>query len=289
MRYEGAVYRPPSEGRSLIVQVTIGCSHNRCTFCDMYKAKKFRMRDMDEILEDLRWARRRYKNVEKIFLADGDALIMPTERLITILKEIKSLFPECKRVTVYGSPKSILLKNEEELSLLKSFGLYMVYLGVESGDDEILVNVNKGVSSQELIKAGKKIKTSGMKISCTIISGLGGKEKWEEHALNSSKVINEIDPDYLGLLTLMVNEEAPISNDVKSGKLTLLSPKEVMAETYNLVKLLNLTSCVFRSNHASNYAPLAAVLGEEKEGLLEKIEEFLKGREEYREEYFRGL
>lgn len=289
MRYEGAVYRPPSEGRSLIVQATIGCSHNKCSFCNMYKAKQFRMRNLDEVIEDLMWARNKYGYIEKIFIADGDALIMPTDRLIIILDKIKELFPECKRVTVYASPRSILLKTQEELQLLKSKGLTMVYLGVESGDDEILLKVNKGANSKELIEAGRKIKDSGIKLSCTLISGLGGVENWKNHAINSAKVINLINPDYLGLLTLMTPEDAPIYEEIKKGNLTLLNPKEVMKEIYELVKGLNLTNCIFRSNHASNYAPLAAVLGEEKERLLSDIEGFLEGNNGFKPEYFRGL
>ncbi|WP_404987864.1 radical SAM protein [Clostridium culturomicium] len=275
MRYEGTVYRPPSEGRSLIIQATIGCSHNKCTFCEMYKDKKFRMRNIDEVFEDLRSARARYSYIEKIFLADGDALIIPTNRLILILDEINSLFPECKRITVYASPKSILLKSPEELSLLKEHGLYMVYLGLESGDDTILAAVNKGASSSQLIEAGKRIKDADIKISCTLISGLGGKEKWTEHAINSAKVINEIDPDYLGLLTLRV-ENRLINQDVINGRLTLLSAKEVLEEAHLLIKNLDLSNCVFRSNHASNYVSLGAVLGDEKEELLQDIEEILK-------------
>lgn len=289
MRYEGAVYRPPSEGRSLIVQATIGCSHNKCSFCEMYKAKKFRMRKVEEVIEDLRDARTRYKHIDKIFLADGDALIMPTDRLVAILKAVRTLFPECNRVTIYGSAKSILLKSEEELSLLKQNGLYMIYLGVESGDDEILAKINKGVSAAEMIMAGKKVKSVGMKISCTIISGLGGKEKWREHAKNSAKLMNEIDPDYLGLLTLMISDKVPMAKEIKEGRLTLLSPKEVMVETYELAKGLNLTNCVFRSNHASNYVSLAAILDKEREVLLDEIKSFIDGKDMYIEEDYRSL
>lgn len=289
MRYEGAVYRPPSEGRSLIIQATIGCSHNKCTFCDMYKAKKFRMRSLEDIFEDLKWARSRYNYIEKIFLADGDALIMPTNKLVTILEEIKMLFPECKRVSIYASPKSILLKKEEDLSLLKEKGLHMVYLGIESGDEEVLTRVNKGATPTELISAGQRVKGCGIKLSCTLISGLAGKENWKNHAKNSARVINEIDPDYLGLLTLMISNEAPISREVQEGRLTLMSPKEIMEETFELVKALDLTSCVFRSNHASNYAPLGAVLGLEKQRLLKEIQEFIAGDEVFREEHFRGF
>lgn len=289
MRYEGAVYRPPSEGRSLIVQATIGCSHNKCSFCNMYKVKQFRMRNLDEVIEDLTWAREKYGYIEKIFIADGDALIMPSDKIIIILDKINELFPQCKRVTIYASPRSILLKTPEELQILKSKGLTMVYLGIESGDDEILLKVNKGATSKELIEAGKKIKNSGIKLSCTLISGLGGVENWKNHAINSAKVINGIDPDYLGLLTLMTPEDAPIYEEIKKGSLVLLNPKEVMEEVYDLVKGLELTNCIFRSNHASNYAPLAAVLGKEKERLLSDIEGFLEGENNFKPEYFRGL
>lgn len=289
MRYEGAVYRPPSEGRSLIIQATIGCSHNKCSFCNMYKAKQFRIRKIDETIKDLIWAREKYGYIEKVFIADGDALIIPTDKLIVILDKIKELFPECKRVTVYASPRSILLKTKEELQLLRDKGLAMVYLGIESGDDEILRRINKGATSKELIEVGKKVKESGIKLSCTLISGLGGVGKLKNHALNSAKVINAIDPDYLGLLTLMTPEDTPIYEEIKSGELILLSPKEVMEEVYELVKALEVTKCIFRSNHASNYAPLAAVLGEEKEKLLSDIEGFLEGENNFKPEYFRGL
>jgi radical SAM superfamily enzyme YgiQ (UPF0313 family) len=289
MRYEGAVYRPPSEGRSLIVQATIGCSHNKCSFCNMYKVKQFRMRNLDEVIEDLTWAREKYGYIEKIFIADGDALIIPSDKIIIILDKINELFPQCKRVTIYASPRSILLKTPEELQILKSKGLTMVYLGIESGDDEILLKVNKGATSKELIEAGRKIKNSGIKLSCTLISGLGGVENWKNHAIHSAKVINSIDPDYLGLLTLMTPEDAPIYEEIKKGNLVLLNPKEVMEEVYHLVKGLELTNCIFRSNHASNYAPLAAVLGKEKERLLSDIEGFLEGEGNFKPEYFRGL
>ncbi|MEG0132511.1 MAG: radical SAM protein [Clostridium sp.] len=289
MRYEGAVYRPPSEGRSLIIQGTIGCSHNKCSFCNMYKAKQFRIRKLEDIIQDLKWARENYKYIEKIFIADGDALIIPTKILVAILDEIKGLFPECKRVTVYASPKSIILKTQDDLEILKNKGLSMVYLGIESGDDDVLTRVNKGATAEELIEAGGKIKASGIKLSCTVINGLGGKENWENHAINSARVINGIDPDYLGLLTLMTPEDAPIYNEVIEGKLTLLNPQEVMVEIYEFVSRLNLANCVFRSNHASNYAPLAGILGADKEQLLLDIKNFLQGQEGFKPEHFRGL
>lgn len=289
MRYEGLVYRPPSEGFSLIIQGTIGCSHNNCSFCDMYRDKNFRMRSVEEVIEDLVMARKSYDYVDKIFIADGDALIIPTDRLIIILDKIRELFEECKKVSVYASPKSIDIKSVDELKLLKSKGLDMVYLGVESGDDEILVEINKGVNSDKLIECGKKIKDAKIKLSCTLISGLGGKEKWEQHAKNSARVLSSIDPDYLGLLTLSTPKGTPIYDEVNSGKLTILKPNEVIEETYELVKGLELTRCVFRSNHASNYINFGATLGNEKEKLLKDIENVLGGKGNYKAENLRGF
>lgn len=276
MRYEGTLYRPPSEAYSLIVQATIGCSHNKCTFCSMYKDKKFRIRSTKEILEDFKIARERYKYVERIFLADGDALIIKTSELKKILTFIKEYFPECERVGIYGSPKSILVKSLDELRELKSLGLGIVYLGVESGSEKILKMINKGVTRDEMVEAGKRIVESGIKLSVTIISGLGGKEYSFEHARETAKVINEINPHYLGLLTLLVEDGTSLYEDIKNGKFQLLSPREVLLETKELVKNLEVDNCVFRSNHASNYVPLAGTLPQDKDLILMQIEEGLK-------------
>lgn len=276
MRYEGTLYRPPSEAYSLIVQATIGCSHNKCSFCSMYKDKKFRIRNTDEIIEDFKIGRERFNYVERVFLADGDALIIKTSELKKILTSIKEIFPECKRVGIYGSPKSILLKSIDELKELEALGLGIVYLGVESGSDKILRMINKGVTRDEMIEAGKRIVESGIKLSVTIISGLGGKEYSLEHARETAEVINEINPHYLGLLTLIVEDGTPLYDDVKSGKFKLLSPGEILNETRELVKNLDVDNCVFRSNHASNYVPLRGTLPQDKEIILMQIEEGLK-------------
>lgn len=289
MRYEGVVYRPPSEAYSLIIQVTLGCSHNKCTFCSMYKDKKFKIRKVEDVIEDLEMSRAYYKYVKRIFLADGDALILKTGDLETILIKIKELFPECERVGVYGTPGDILRKSREDLIKLKNLGLGIIYLGIESGSDEILKDINKGVTSKEIIEAGKKVVDTGIKLSTTLISSLGGKEKWKQHAVESARVINEINPDYLGLLTLMVEPNTEMYNKIQQGKLTLLSPKEVMIETRELVKNLQVNNCVFRSNHASNYAPLGAVLNEEKEILLENLNYLIDGNYDFKDESFRRL
>lgn len=287
MRYEGAIYRPPSEAYSLIIQVTLGCSHNKCTFCNMYKDKKFKIRKLKDIFEDLEMAREYYKTVKRVFLADGDALILKMEDLEAILIKMKELFPECDRIGIYGTPKDILRKSEEDLIKLKNLGLDIIYLGIESGSDVILNDVKKGVTASEMIEAGKKVMRTGIKLSVTIISGLGGKEKWMEHAVESAKVISSINPDYVGLLTLMVEPETEIYEKIANKELTLLSPIEVMMETREFIKNLEVDNCVFRSNHASNYAPLAATLNEDKERVLNQINSIIENGSGFKEEYFR--
>ena len=214
MRYEGRVFRPPSEAYSLIVQSTIGCSHNKCTFCDMYKEKKFRVRPLHEVLEDFDLARRAYRHIDRIFLADGDALVRKSSDWIKILEHIKRVIPECERVTSYASPKSILAKTPSELETLHKLGLEMVYMGVESGSDTILTKINKGETRDEIIRAGKMIMDSGIKLSVTAISGLGGTDMWEEHAVETGKAFSEIKPHYIGLLTLMFEGDTPLYRDM---------------------------------------------------------------------------
>lgn len=287
MRYEGAVYRPPSEARSLIIQVTIGCSHNKCTFCNMYKDKKFRVRNIEEIVQDLKESREYYRTVKRIFLADGNALVLKNEDLKKILLAIKELFPECERVGIYAAPNDILNKTVEELKQLNELGINIAYLGIESGSDEILRDTKKGVTSQQMIEAGKKIVSSGIELSVMIISGLGGKEKWKQHALQSAKVLNEINPQYAALLTLLINPGTEMHEKIQNGSMKLLDAKEVMIETKELITNLNLENCVFRSNHASNYVALGGVLPEDKNDLLRQLEEALDENYDYKDELFR--
>ena len=289
MRYEGVVYRPPSEVHSLIIQVTIGCSHNGCSFCGMYSEKKFRIRDLKDIMEDLEQAKLTYGIVKKIFLADGDALVLETNKLKSILLKIRELFPECERVGIYGTPNDILKKSLDELRELKGFGIGIVYLGVESGSNEILKSINKGVTNQEMHAAGQKIKESGIKLSVTLISGIGGKAKIAEHAVESAKLISAINPDYVGLLTLMLENGTPIYEDAQKGIFQVLTPKEIMYETREFIRNVEVTDCVFRSNHASNYMALAGTLPGDKSQLLEDIDFALKGEYRYKQEEYRRL
>jgi radical SAM superfamily enzyme YgiQ (UPF0313 family) len=289
MRYEGIIYRPPSEADSLIVQATLGCAHNGCSFCSMYKSKRFRIKNTEEICMDLEEERKKYKRIKRIFLADGDALVIQTQDLMKILKKIKELFPECERVGIYGTPKDINSKSADELKLLSSMGLGIIYMGIESGSDRILKSVNKGVTSEEIVRAGESVVKSGMKLSTTLISGLGGKELYLEHAIESARVISEINPHYVGLLTLMVEKGTRVYEDVRNRTFELLTPDDIMVETYKFLESLDVSGCIFRSNHASNYVPLGGRLPDEKEKLLKLIKDILEGKYKYREEFNRRL
>lgn len=290
MRYEGTVYRPPSEAGSLIIQLTIGCARNTCTFCAMYKDKNFRIRPLEDVVEDLQMAREYYSRikVKRVFLADGDALIVKTADLLYILGKVKELFPECERISMYGAPKDILGKTPEELKTLKEAGLDMIYMGIESGDDEVLKFVKKGATQAEMIEAGKKIKDAGMILSVTLISGLGGRKYLKEHAINSAKVITEIKPEYVGFLTLLVEEGTPMYDQLKNGEIELLKPQEVLEEMKLFVNNVDSEGTVFRANHASNYIPLGGTFNRDKESLLAQITEAEK-RNTFKSDYFRAL
>ena len=288
MRYEGRVFRPPSEAYSLIVQVTVGCSHNKCTFCDMYKEKRFHLRKLEDVLEDFNIARRQYRHIERVFLADGDALIRKTEDLAVILKHIRKIIPECRRVTSYGSPKSILTKSPEDLALLHSLGLEMIYRGLESGNEQVLKHINKGVTVEDIVRAGQMVKDAGMKLSVTAISGLGGTEMWKEHAIDTAKAFSRMKPDYIGLLTLMFEGDVPLRRECEEGKFHLLTAPQVAKETLLMLEHIDSEGSVFRSNHASNYLTLKGTLNRDREAMCEQIRTALE-RGGYKKEYFRAL
>lgn len=290
MRYEGSIYRPPSEAYSLIVQVTIGCAHNDCTFCSMFKDKQFRVRNVEEVLQDLANARKSYKHVEKIFLADGDALVLTNQKLLVILNEIAKLFPECDRVGIYGTPQDVNKKTMAELEELRDAGVGIIYIGAESGNDQVLLDIKKGATRGEIIEAIKKIEESGIKSSVTFISGLAGRDNWEKHAIDSGTMISETEPSYVGLLTLMVEQGAPLYQDIKSGKFNQLTPEEVVAETALLLKNVNVEkTCVFRSNHASNYVSLRGDLPMDKEKMLGQLRAAMENKGMLKDERFRAL
>lgn len=289
VQYEGRVFRPPSEAYSLIVQVTIGCSHNKCTFCDMYKEKKFRVRKLEEVKADFDAAKKIYRNgVQRIFLADGDALMCRAEHLAEILRYIKRTFPECERITSYGSPASILCKTPEELSLLHELGLEMIYLGLESGSDEVLQRVNKGETADEIVRAGQMVKEAGMKLSVTAIAGLGGDELSKEHAIKTGQALSKMKPDYIGLLTLLFELPTPLMRDWQEGRFHLLSPIEIAQETLTLLENIDSEGSVFRANHASNYVNLSGTLNQDKGQMIARLKQALDGKINFRSEAFRA-
>ncbi|QAT43294.1 radical SAM protein [Aminipila luticellarii] len=290
MRYEGNIFRPPSEAYSLIVQVTIGCTHNTCTFCSMFKDKEFRVRDVREVLEDLDMARTYYKHVEKIFLADGDALCLSNNKLMVILEHIRKMFPECKRVGAYGTPQDVLVKTPDELVQLRENGLGIIYIGAESGSQKVLDAVNKGVTREQIIEAVKKIQKAGIKASVTFISGLAGPDDMEEHALETASMISEMEPSYVGLLTLMVEPAAPIYKDIREGRFKVLTAEEVLGETALMLKNIHVTKkCVFRSNHASNYVSLKGDLPQDKEKMMNQLKRAMENTNLIKDERFRAL
>lgn len=274
MQYEGIVYRPPSEARSLIIQVTIGCAHNTCTFCNMYKAKKFRIRSLEEIFSDLAEFQEYYgSNIRRVFLADGDALVMKTADLLTILAEIKRLFPYVERITSYGTAQDILHKSEEELKQLKTAGLTMIYMGAETGSNEILRRIQKGVTTEQLIEAGKKIKQCGLQSSITLISGLGGRELVEEHALACAHLITETHPDYASFLTLGIYKDTKLYESVQNGEFEEITPEEILEEMLLFLEHVDSSGTIFRTNHASNYVILAGTLNKDIPQMKQQLKE----------------
>lgn len=286
--YSYPLYRPPSEARSLIIQITEGCSHNKCAFCYMYKDKKFRLKSDEEIKNHVEYLKKSYPDPDRIFIADGDFLALSTDKIIKILSMIKSNFKDVTRISTYGGPKNILTKTDEELEMIKTNGLDMVYMGVESGSDEVLNLMQKGVSADEMREAGIRVKKANFILSCMIISGLGGKGLSKEHGVMSGKIISDISPDYFSLLTLLIEDGSKLEEMVKKGKFKVLSSEEVIMETYDMLANCELKNTVFRSNHPSNYVSLKGTLNKDKSAMMAKLLKHLSDND-YRNEYYRSL
>ena len=285
--YEGTIWRPPSEARSLIVQATIGCAHNQCTFCTMYKDKKFRIRSVEEIKQDILYASKTYgMQIQKMFFADGDALSIPTEDLVEVITYAKKQMPWLISISSYGTALDVLKKGEEQLKQLKKAGLSMIYMGAETGDETILKDIKKGITKQQLIEAGKYLKNAEIANSITLISGLGGRKNLKEHAINSAHLISEIKPEYLGFLTLMLDEKAVIYEKIKNGEMELLQPEDVVEEMRLFLEHVDSEGTVFRANHASNYVILKGTLNKDRESMIEQLkkveEDCLFRKESYR-------
>lgn len=265
MRYEGDIYSPHIAGDDYILQCTIGCSHNRCTFCYMYKNKQYRVRELGEIFKDIALAKEFYGDVKKVFLADGDALNMPAENLIKILACLYDAFSGLVYVGTYASAASILAKSPSELAELQKYGLSEVHLGVESGDEKILSAIQKGVNYQEMVEAGRKIKQSGINLFVTLILGLAGKNPDSfSHAQNTARICNEIQPEYIGLLTIITQPGTKLYEKVQSGEFTVPGDLEILAEMRLLIQGLELKNTGLTSIHPSNCISLEGFLPKDK-------------------------
>ncbi len=291
MRYVGTVVRPPSEARSYILQVTLGCSHNDCTFCGTYLDKPFRVRPMAEVLEDIALAGRQLPDTRRVFLADGNALVQSTRRLIGVLDALAAAFPQLGRVGIYANARDLLGKSDAELATLAEKKLKIVYVGLESGSDAVLRRIGKGATASEMVEAVHKANGAGMRVSVIALLGIGGTDLSVEHAEATGRVVSEMDPQYLSMLTLMLVPGTPLHQDWQSGTFQMLRPEESLAELHRVVANLDgLSRCIFRTNHASNYLPLAGTFSRDKAKLLATLEEAsAQGPSVLRPEYWRAL
>jgi len=289
MHYEGNCIRPPSEAYSILLQVTVGCSHNKCTFCGTYKGERFRIKDDRIIMSDILFASKYMKRQDRAFLMDGDALIIPQKRLVWILDRIQEHLPWVKRMGAYANAKSLRMKSLEELIVLREKGLGILYLGVETGDEETLKRIRKGTSAQNLIKVGRKVREAGIKLSVTVLLGIAGRARSLEHARATGKLLSAMDPNYVGALTVMLIPGTPLHQDYLEGKFELLTEREVLLELKEMIAHTNLSRGLFFSNHASNYLPIRARLPKGKQEALDLIDAALAGEIGLRQEWMRAL
>ncbi len=273
MKYEGDIIRPPSEATSLLLQVTVGCSHNRCTFCPSFKDKRFRIKSLEEIVEDLEYASRRIRQVDRLFLCDGDALIVPQKRLLEILEAVRKHLPGVGRIGTYGNAKSILRKSVEELRELREHGLGIVYLGIETGNEELLRKIRKGATYDQIVEAGRRVKEAGIALSATVLLGIGGIEKSTEHARDTARILTDVDPDFAGVLTVMIVPGTPLDEERKAGTFVLPGTFDLLKELSLIVSGARFSNCFFTANHASNYLPLRARMPRDREKVARLIDE----------------
>ncbi len=291
MRYVGKVYRPPSEADAYLLQATIGCSWNKCTYCDMYRDKPtFRLRPLEETLEDMRMAAAQAgSRIQKLFVMDGDAMCMPVEHWRAILTLAYELYPNLRRVSCYAMAKNILEKTQEEMNELQSLGLRQLYIGPESGDDITLKRIAKGSTAQQHIDAADRAHNAGMKMSVIFLLGAGGKERSQEHAFASAQLASAMNPHFLSALTLTIVPETPIDRMAKKGKFVLPDKKALLQELHTFIKHAQPSRSIFRTNHASNYLPIAGTLPQDKDQMLQVIGMALGGDIPLRPEWRRGL
>jgi len=289
INYQEPLFRPPSEARSLILQVTIGCSNNKCAFCDMYTSKKFKARKFLEIQKEIQDVAKLNLPVQKVFLADGDAFVLSTKKLLEICTEINFNFPKVRRISSYALPSNINKKSIEELKQLKEAGLEMLYIGLESGDDEVLDLITKQETFESSKTALLKLKQAGIKASVMVLIGLGGLKHSNLHAINSAKLINETNPEYVSTLVLSFPFGVEKYQKAFKGDYIEMNKMELLIELKTFIENLDLESSIFRSDHASNYLVLKGVLGKDKQVFLQQINYALDNNNVLRKEWMRGL
>jgi radical SAM superfamily enzyme YgiQ (UPF0313 family) len=284
--------RPPSEANSLLLPVTIGCSHNKCTFCGTYTGVKFRIRPLEDIKRDIDKVAKNYSwSLRRVFLENGDAIIAPQRLLVPVLKYLNEKFPNLERIGSYSTPQAALIKSVDELKELHKLGLKIVYLGVETGDEELLKKIDKGATYDQIVEAGRKIKQAGITLSVTVLLGLGGKEGSQKHALGTAKILTDLDPDFAGALTVILVPGTPLYKDREEGRFELISPFQTLEELKTIIENANFSDCFFTANHASNYLPIKARLPKQKAAVLKLIDEVLESRDmsRLRPEFTRAL
>lgn len=287
--YQGRLIRPPSEAYSILIQVTLGCSHNKCTFCGTYKDKRFAIKDDRVILQDLAFAQKHCRRQDRLFLMDGDAMIIPQKRLVWILDQIREKLPWVQRVGLYANSKSVRMKSDEDLAELKAKGLDMVYYGVESGDDETLRRIRKGADADTLVRQGRRLIDAGLTVSVTVLLGIGGRERSMEHARATGDLLTRMDPQFVGALTVIVIPGTALADEQAAGTWTLPSQMELLAELREMVAATRLSRGLFTSNHASNYLPLKIRYPDQQADALKVIDAALAGRVGLKPEWMRAL
>ncbi len=289
MHYEGTCIRPPPEASSILLQVTLGCSHNRCTFCGTFKDKRFQIKADDIILSDILFASTYMKGQDQVFLMDGDALIIPQKRLMWILERIQEHLLWVKRVGAYANTKSIGMKSLHELVELRENGLGKLYLGVETGDDEIRKKIDKGSTAQQCLEMGRRVKDAGMQLTLTLLLGIGGKAKSLAHARVTGELVSAIDPDYVGLLTVILIPGTPLWEEHERGDFAMPDERGLLMEMREMIAHTNVSHCLFTSQHASNYLLIRAWLPEGKQEVMDMIDAALRGEIGLRPEWVRSF
>ena len=289
MHYEGNIIRPPSEANSILLQVTVGCSRNKCTFCGTYQGERFKIKSDAIVMADIEFAAEYCRRQRRVFLCDGDALIIPQKRLLRILQAIRTRLPWVTRIGAYANAKSLEMKSPEELDVLRRTGLGILYMGLESGDDKTLEAIQKGASAEKMIAMGRKAREAGFKLSVTVLLGIAGRERSQIHARETGRVLSAIDPDYIGALSLMLIPGTPLHADYQAGKFLLIDAREMLMELRTMFAHTHLSQGLFHANHASNYLPVKARLPRDRDAVLDLIDRALDGGVELKPEWLRAL